>query len=38
MTITNHILAGAIIGVAIEQPTIALVIAFVSHFPVHNLS
>ncbi len=32
MTITNHILAGALIGVAIKEPAITLPIALGSHF------
>jgi len=32
MTITNHILAGAIIGAVIKEPALALPIAFASHF------
>ena len=32
MTITNHILAGSIIGLAVSNPVLAIVLAFVSHF------
>lgn len=32
MTVTNHILAGAIIGLAIQEPLIALPLALLSHF------
>lgn len=37
MTITNHVLAGSIIGVAIGQPVIALLVAFMSHFAMDAL-
>lgn len=32
MTTTNHALAGAIIAVAVRQPVLAVVLAFISHF------
>lgn len=32
MTVTNHALAGAVIGLSIKEPTLALPIAFFSHF------
>lgn len=32
MTITNHVLAGALIGIAINEPAIALPLALGSHF------
>ncbi|HSE29701.1 MAG TPA: hypothetical protein VLA77_03915 [Candidatus Saccharimonadales bacterium] len=32
MTITNHVLAGAIIGLTITNPFVAVVLAFASHF------
>ncbi len=32
MTITNHLLAGSLIGIAIKQPAFALPIALLSHF------
>ena len=32
MTATNHALSGAVIGLAISQPAIALPLAFMSHF------
>lgn len=32
MTITNHILAGALIGLAVKEPVLALPLAFGSHF------
>lgn len=32
MTATNHVLTGAVIGAAIQQPVLALPLAFVSHF------
>jgi hypothetical protein len=32
MTVTNHILAGALIGIAVKEPALALSFAFGSHF------
>jgi len=32
MTITNHVLAGAIIGLTVSNPVAAIVLAFASHF------
>ncbi len=32
MTITNHVVAGAVIGIAVGQPIVAIVLAFASHF------
>lgn len=32
MTITNHILAGSIIGLVVPNPVLAVVLAFASHF------
>ncbi len=32
MLITNHVLAGSIIGLTIKEPSLALIIAFASHF------
>ncbi len=32
MTITNHVVAGAVIGIAVSQPIVAIVLAFASHF------
>ena len=32
MTITNHILAGAVIGLAVKNPAVAVALAFASHF------
>lgn len=32
MTVTNHILAGSLIGITIKEPTIALPLALSSHF------
>ena len=32
MTATNHALSGALIGLAVMQPILALPLAFVSHF------
>lgn len=32
MLITNHVLAGAVIGVTIKEPSLAIVVAFTSHF------
>jgi hypothetical protein len=32
MTITNHVLAGALIGLAVTQPALAVVLALGSHF------
>lgn len=37
MTITNHILAGALIGLALPDPVVAIVVAFVSHFAMDAL-
>ncbi|HUC95457.1 MAG TPA: hypothetical protein VMR76_00670 [Candidatus Saccharimonadia bacterium] len=32
MTITNHLLAGTLIGLAVSQPELAIVLAYSSHF------
>src|SRR3989344_3470564 len=32
MTITNHVLAGSIIGLIVKEPILAVTIAFASHF------
>lgn len=32
MTVTNHILAGSIIGFTIKEPVLAIPLAFISHF------
>jgi len=32
MTITNHILAGSIIGLTVSNPVLAIVLGFISHF------
>ena len=32
MVITNHVLAGSLIGIGIKEPTLAITLAFVSHF------
>lgn len=37
MTITNHILAGSIIGIIIKEPVLAVPLAFTSHFIMDTL-
>lgn len=37
MTITNHMLAGAIIGLTVSNPVIAVIVAFASHFAMDAL-
>ena len=37
MTITNHVLAGSIIGLSIREPILAIILAFVSHFAMDML-
>ena len=32
MTVTNHVMAGAIIAVAVQKPELAIPLAFISHF------
>jgi len=32
MLITNHVLAGSIIGLTVKEPSLAIIIAFASHF------
>jgi hypothetical protein len=37
MTITNHLLVGAIIGLTVSNPVVAIVLAFASHFAMDAL-
>ena len=37
MTVTNHVLAGALIGLVVKEPAFALVLAFCSHFVLDSL-
>lgn len=32
MLITNHVLAGSVIGLTVKEPTLAIIVAFLSHF------
>lgn len=32
MLITNHVLAGSVIGLAVKEPILAIIISFISHF------
>lgn len=37
MTATNHVLTGALIGLAVHEPVVAIILAFVSHFVLDSL-